>query len=137
MQWSDIQFSPSNRTLRQFAGLFLLVFGAMAVVELTLRHRPQLALIYGVLAGAIGALGVLYPPSVRFVYVPWSVVGFPIGWVVSTLVLAVLFYGVFTPLGLVFRASGRDVLTRRRAQVDSYWSPKPAARTAREYFRQS
>jgi uncharacterized membrane protein HdeD (DUF308 family) len=137
VQWSDIQFSPSDRTLRQFAGLFLLVFGVLAVVEAVVRHRPQLAMVYGVLAAIVGFLGLIAPRAVRYVYVAWSVVAFPIGWLVSTVVLGVLFYGLFTPIGLAFRASGRDLLARRRPLVASYWRPKPAARTSREYFRQS
>jgi drug/metabolite transporter (DMT)-like permease len=138
VQWSDIQFSPSDRTLRQFAGIFLVVFGTLAVVEATLRHRPQLALVYGVLALVVGSLGLIWPRAIRPVFVAWSVVAFPIGWLVSTVTLGVLFYGLFTPIGLVFRAFGRDLLARRRTpNVQSYWRPKPAARTSREYFRQS
>ena len=137
MQWSDIQFSPSDRLLRQFAGIFLVVFGILAVVEATLRHRPQLALVYGILALAVGSLGLVWPRAVRGLFVAWSVVAFPIGWLVSTVILGVLFYGLFTPIGLAFRATGRDLLARRRVKVQSYWRPKPAARTSREYFRQS
>jgi hypothetical protein len=137
MQWSDIQFSPSDRTLRQFAGIFLVVFGSLSVVEATLRHRPQLAVAYGILALAVGSLGLVWPRAIRGLYVAWSVVAFPIGWLVSTAVLGVLFYGLFTPIGLAFRAFGRDLLVLRRTQVQSYWRPKPAARTSREYFRQS
>lgn len=94
-------------------------------------------MVYGVLAVIVGFLGLIAPRAVRYVYVAWSVVAFPIGWLVSTVVLGVLFYGMFTPIGLAFRASGRDLLARRRPPVDSYWRPKPAARTSREYFRQS
>ena len=137
MHWSDIQFSPNDRTLRQFSGLFLLVFGALAIIEATVRHRMPLAIVYAILALVVGSLGLVRPRLVRWVFITWSVIAFPIGWLVSTVVLGVLFYGVFTPIGLVFRASGRDVLLRRPASVTSYWRTKPAARTSREYFRQS
>ena len=52
--------------------------------------------------------------------------------------LAVLFYGLFTPVALLFRLIGRDALSlRRRAGTASYWKPKPAAPAVRSYFRQS
>jgi hypothetical protein len=137
VQWSDIQFSPNDRTLRQFAAIFLVVFGILSLVEATVRHRPERALIYGLLALTVGSLGLIRPRLVRSVYVGWSVVAFPIGWLVSTAMLAVLFYGVFTPIGLAFRAFGRDLLARRRRNVATYWQPKPAARAVHEYFRQS
>ena len=31
MQWSDIQFDPPRKTLRQFAGLWLVFFGGLAL----------------------------------------------------------------------------------------------------------
>ena len=137
MQWSDIQFKPSDKTLRQFAGLCLIVFGLMAVVELEFRHRPTFALVYGAAAVILGPLGLIAPRAVRPVWVAWMVVAFPIGWVVSTVFLAILFYGVFTPIGLAFRLSGRDALALKRASRQSYWSLRPEPRDARQYFRQS
>ena len=137
MQWSDIQFNPTQKTLRQFAGLLLIVFGLLAIVEVEFRHRPQLAIIYALIAVVLGPLGLLQPRFMRPVWVVWSVVAFPIGFVVSTVFLAVLFYVVFTPIGLVFRMTGRDALALRRADVRTYWRPRPAARDKRQYFRQS
>ena len=137
MQWSDIQFSPSNKTLRQFAGLFLAVFGSLALYEWRAGDDFRLALAYGIAAVTVGGLGLVWPRLVRPVFVGWSVVAFPIGWIVSTLVLGVLFYGIFTPIGLAFRAAGRDVLALRRQDATTYWKVKPAAKDPREYFRQS
>ena len=48
-----------------------------------------------------------------------------------------MFFGLFTPIGLVFRLIGRDPLQRaRRAGVESYWAPKPAPADVRSYFKQ-
>jgi hypothetical protein len=64
-------------------------------------------------------------------------VTFPFGWAVSHLLLAILFYGLFTPLGLIFRLLGRDPLRRQRPlEQASYWTMKPAATDVRGYFRQ-
>jgi hypothetical protein len=137
MQWSDIQFNPSDKTLRQFAGLCLIVFSLAALVQLQFRHHPVAALVYGVLAVVLGPLGLIAPRAVRPVWVTWMVIAFPIGWLVSTVVLAILFYGIFTPIGLAFRMSGRDALALKRAPRQSYWTPRPEPRSARQYFRQS
>jgi hypothetical protein len=65
-------------------------------------------------------------------------VSMPIGLVVSWLLLALLFYGMFTPVGLFFRLIGRDALCRRyRPDLDTYWAPKAGARDVRSYLRQS
>lgn len=137
MQWSDIQFNPGDRTLRQFAGLALVIFGAMAGVEWLLRERPTVAAAYAIAAAVIGIPGLISPRIVKPVFVGWSIVAFPIGWVISTVMLLLLYGLVFTPIALVFRITGRDVLDRRRPNAASYWKPKPVARDKRAYFRQS
>jgi hypothetical protein len=137
MRWSDIQFNPSQKTLRQFAGLILIVFGLLAVVELQFRHRPQLAMVYALVAIIAGPLGLIQPKSMRPLWVAWSVVAFPIGWVVSTAILAALFYGLFAPIGFIFRFVRRDALSLRRVETRSYWRPRAAPREKRQYFRQS
>jgi Saxitoxin biosynthesis operon protein SxtJ len=137
MRWSDIQFNPSEKTLRQFAGLILIVFGLLAVVELQFRQRPQLAVVYALVAIIAGPLGLIQPKAMRPVWVAWSVVAFPIGWVVSSVILAALFYGLFAPIGFIFRFVRRDALSLRRVETGSYWRPRPAPRDKRQYFRQS
>jgi hypothetical protein len=136
MQWSDISFAPATRTLRQFAALWLVFFGALACVQEFKYGRPALALALGVLAVTIGLLGLVRPQSMRLIYVGAMIVAFPIGWLVSRLLLAVLFYGMFTPIGLLFWALGRDVLRRRRTEQRTYWAPKPKPADAQSYFRQ-
>jgi hypothetical protein len=138
VRWSDIPFHPSSRTLRQFAALWLLAFTALAGWR-WLRHGDVLLpwLFLG-LAVTVGPLGLVRPQWLRPVFVGWMIVVFPIGWIVSHLMLGVLFFGLFTPLGLLFRLAGRDALARRcRSGHNSYWAPKPAANDVRSYFRQS
>ncbi len=74
----------------------------------------------------------------RPIYIGWMIAAFPIGWAISRLVFTVVFYGVFTPVALWFRATGRDVLHLGRAHGGgSYWTPKPRATRVEQYFRQS
>jgi Saxitoxin biosynthesis operon protein SxtJ len=137
MQWSDIPFQPSRRTLRQFASLWFVFFTGLACWQGFARGRVGLAFALGALAVSVGLLGLMSPQRVRLVYVGWMVLVFPIGWTVSTLLLAALFYAVFTPVGLLFKLVGRDALARRpRRWQDTYWAPKGAAADVRGYFRQ-
>ena len=137
MQWSDIPFHPDRKTLRQFAGLWLVFFGGMALWQALVRGRPSLGLSIGALALVVGLAGLTRPEWVRLIYVGWMVLAFPIGWTVSQVILLLMFYGLFTPIGLVFRLIGRDPLQRaRRPGVESYWTPKPAPADVRRYFKQ-
>src|SRR5579883_632072 len=125
MHWSDLPLNPSSRTLRQFAGLWLIVLSLFAWRQFPDGH-PIPALSLAALALGIGSLGLWRPRAVRPIFVGWMVLAFPLGWVSSRFLLACLFYGVLTPLGLCFRLIGRDMPARRRQSAQStYWQDKP------------
>jgi hypothetical protein len=137
MQWSDIQFDPPRRTLRQFAGLALVVFGGLACWDYFAKGRVTSSAVLAILAIGIGLPGLIRPRLVRPVYVGSMILAFPIGWAVSRVLLALLFYGVVTPMAMGFRLSGRDALhLARRPGRPTYWMPKPAPADPRSYFRQ-
>ena len=137
MRWSDIPFHPARATLRQFAGLWLVFFGGLALWQGLVRGQTGLATLCAVLALTIGPLGLIRPGWIRPIYVGWMILAFPIGWTVSQVMLALMFYGLFMPIGLLFRLLGRDPLHRaRRPGVESYWTPKPAPAGPKSYFRQ-
>ncbi|MFQ5732576.1 MAG: SxtJ family membrane protein [Planctomycetaceae bacterium] len=133
----EINFNPSRRDLRIFCGL-LIVFVAGVGAWLHWRHA-QTALGTTVLAvgSVIAIAGLFVPAFARWVYVGWMVAVFPIGWVVSHLLLAIVFYLVFAPFGLVMRAFGRDPMTRKfDPDAESYWVPREGPAKPEQYFRQ-
>ena len=137
MTWSDVNFAPPARTLRQFAGLWLLFFAGLAAARGLRDGLTALALGLAALALTVGPLGLWRPALVRPVYVAATLLTFPLGWVMSRLLLATLYYGVFTPLGLLLRLLGRDALRLRPCpQEASYWVAKPAPPDVSRYFRQ-
>jgi hypothetical protein len=137
MKWSDIQFQPSRTTLRKFAGLWLVFFGGVALWQALVKGHTSLGLSFAALALVVGLAGLTRPEWVRFIYVGWMVLAFPIGWTVSQVMILVMFYGLFTPIGLIFRLIGRDPLQRARTPGrESYWVPKPAPADLRRYFKQ-
>jgi hypothetical protein len=137
MQWSSINFRPDIRTLRQFSGLWILFLGGMAAWQGWMHGRTTLAITLTILAVIVGVPGLLVPRFIRPVFVGCTVLTFPIGWVMARLLLGVLYYVIFTPLGLLFHLFGRDVLyLRRQAERETFWMPKPVVTDMRRYFRQ-
>ena len=137
MRWSDLPLNPSTRTLRQFAALWVLFFGGLAAWEGLFRQRPAAAIVLAALSLTIGPLGLWRPSLVRPIYVGWLIAAFPIGWTVSHVALAAVYYLVVAPLGLMSRVLGRDRLVlRRRAGERTNWSPLNEPPDVRRYFRQ-
>ena len=51
--------------------------------------------------------------------------------------MLVMFFGIFTPLALVFRLSGRDFLRLQSEPLaDSYWEPMKPVDDPKSYFNQ-
>ena len=77
------------------------------------------------------------PPLRRPLYLGWMYVAFPIGWVISHVVLAIVYYLVFTGTGLVMRLLGRDPLQRRfEPDAQTYWVEHRPGEDLARYFRQ-
>jgi hypothetical protein len=137
MQWSDISLHPADGTLRQFAILLVVFCGGLASWEGYRHGRVNLALLLLFVSLLIGIVGRIKPRWLGPLYVGWMVLVFPIGWVVSRTLLAVVYYGVITPLGLLLRVFKRDALRLRyRHGQESYWVSKPGTADVRNYFRQ-
>ena len=133
----DDSIATTDRLLRQFAGLWLAIFGGMSLLELTVRHRDGRALVLGLVALAVGPLGLARPQAIRAVFKGALLVATPIGWMVSRVVLMVIFYGLFTPVALALRVFGRDPLRRRRDdRAETYWTVKPEPSDLESYLRQ-
>lgn len=66
----------------------------------------------------------------------WMKLGELMGRVVNPLVLGLIFFGLFTPVGIVMRLAGRDVLTRKwEAARRSYWVERDPPGPAEDSFR--
>ena len=137
MYWSDITIKPVSRTLRQFASLWLVFFGGWAGWLGLVKVQVPWGMVFGATAVVVGFVGVLWPQRIRWIYVGWMLLVFPVGWTVTHTLLAIVFYLIFAPMGLVFRLRGRDRLNRRKKFVaETYWTAKPEAKDVRAYFRQ-
>jgi hypothetical protein len=72
-------------------------------------------------------------------YKGWMKVAHVIGAVVTTIILATVFFAVFTPVAAALKVMGRDHLGRRKADraAKSYWQNRPAvAREKQRYLQQ-
>jgi hypothetical protein len=138
MRWSEVPFSPPRATLRWFAVLGALLLAALAGWQWLVHNHGVAAVVLAGAALIVALVGLAVPLALRPIFVGWMVLVFPVNWLVSHLVLACLFYCIFTPVGLFFKLVGRDALTRRLpSDRGSYWVDKPAAADVRSYFRQS
>ena len=136
MLWSDVVKRPSDRMLRQFAVLCLIVFGGVAAWHGARGTADTWTWGLGIAGVGVGILGLVRPTAVRWIYAGSMVAAFPLGWTISRMILLALFFLVFTPVALVFRLIGRDALRLRAPAGGSLWIPKRVGDKATDYFHQ-
>ncbi len=134
----EINTDPTRRQLNQFGFIwmgFIAFFGVIALYKL---HNPSLARGLWIAAVVVPVVGWIFPRFMRWVFLGMSYLAFPIGFVVSHVVLAVVYYLVLTPIGLLTRLFGYDSMKRRfDPQAESYWVERStAAADSKRYFRQ-
>ncbi|MFM2097216.1 MAG: hypothetical protein RIS70_4340 [Planctomycetota bacterium] len=88
-------------------------------------------------AAAFSVIGLAWPPLLRGLFVAWMALMFPIGWLMSYVILIMIYFAVITPVALAMRCCGFDPLHRRRdPTMQSYWEPHQTPADKRRYFRQ-
>jgi hypothetical protein len=127
----------SGRTLRQFATLCVGISGCVFLASWYRHGEPTTAVWIALIIGSvIGVPGLIRPGFIRPFYLGAIGATRPVRYVMSTVVLVAIYYGVLTPIAALFRLGGRDVLGLRMREAESYWIDLPRRGEPREYLRQ-
>ncbi len=148
MAMIEINWSPDRRTLRNFGLIALAAFGGFGAWIFARHHflffdfspaaAERTAYVLWGAAGLCGLLAAAAPAALRPLYLGLTFLALPIGFVLSYVILGIVFYGLFTLMALVFRLIGRDAMTRRfDRDAKTYWVRKGPAPEVARYFRQS
>jgi hypothetical protein len=136
----DIDWHPDRRKLRQFAAASLLGFPMLG--WLVARWVPSVLPLFPVVAVAVaaglvvGVTGLVHPPAVRPVYIALLALTWPLGLVLGVTVMAVIYFGVFTPAAVILRLTGTDPMQRPFTSGRTYWTRRRPPPPAATYFRQ-
>lgn len=132
----QINFRPDERMLRQFGCLCWLLLSVLSAYRWWRDSLNLIAVVQQLAAVSLLLLAILRPSFLRPLFVAWSIAAFPMGWLVSHLLLFVMYFVVFWPTGFVLRLCGWDPLGLRTSGSGSLWQDRPAASDLRRYFRQ-
>ncbi|MFC1698970.1 SxtJ family membrane protein [Candidatus Omnitrophota bacterium] len=104
------QFGKGGFIFFGLVGILLLIFGK--------THWPA----FFALSIAFLLLGACIPIMLKPVYIVLVPVAMCIGWVVTRIILTILFYFVVTPTGIAARLVGKDLLDEKlEKEKPSYW----------------
>jgi hypothetical protein len=101
--------SATKKELRQFGLLVGGVFAIIGLWPLVLREEP-VRLWAVVPGGLLIVLGAILPQVLVPIHTGWMWGGHVLGWVNTRIILSIVFYGLVTPFGIVFRLMGKDTM---------------------------
>lgn len=105
--------APTPADLRRFGLLFCVLFGALAGFLAWRRGLPA-ATVPAAISASLLMLSLTAPAVLQPAWWPWMIAAKVLGFINSHVLLAIVFYLLFTPIGLFMRLLGRDPLGDRK-----------------------
>ena len=130
-----VKWRPDRSELRRFAVAMLVGFSLLGLFAAWRAKEigNSSIILWGI--GVSLAVAAFVPKLGRVaylgVYLPTSIMGY----VISNVVLALMFFLVITPLGILLRFMGKDVLQQQPKQKAA-WTPVTKEKTEDSYYRQ-
>jgi len=131
-------FNCETPKARQLKGLLVpVIFGGIGLSVKTGIDAWSVACVLWVVGGLLGVVVVSIPSFGTKLFIEWMSAAEPIGWTISHVILAIAFYLVISPIGLVMRCMGYDPLQRHfDRDATTYWQRRKPVTDMKRYFRQ-
>lgn len=111
----------SPRALRRYG---FVMAGAFGVISAFLWWKSSAATLYVFgIASFFAILAVVAPKLLGPVEKVWMAFAEKLSIVMTTLILTIAYYLVITPIGLLLRIMGKDLLNIKKSQKPTFWQP--------------
>ena len=112
-----------NKEIRKFAVSVGIVIGLVGIF-LWWRDKDY-SHYFVIISVAMIVLGLAVPVVLKPIQKLWMALAIVLGWVMTRIILCVLYYLVVTPIGVIGRLFGKEFLDIKfRKKTDSYWIEK-------------
>jgi len=119
-----VKWEPDAKELREFAVTMLVGFLALGGLAAWRRHEVGSASLLLWTAGLLLAAGSCIPRLSRSLYLVVYVVSGLAGYVISQILLCVVFFALFAPIGAILRLRGKDPLRLSSPATSPGWSER-------------
>jgi uncharacterized protein YjeT (DUF2065 family) len=127
-----------SRQLRYFGASLVALIAIFSMLAYWKWEQTWIAVALAVFAVILGLFYYLIPSTQRKIYNRFRTIVSPIQIVVTAILLAVVYYGVLTPIGLLIRVAGISVRSSPNdsssTQSGTYWANRPDTPPPSRYF---
>lgn len=116
-----IDWNPNRKALLKF-GRSMLIFGLVFALWFWFKHQATAAWAFGIGGVFCFFSSQFIPPLAKVVYVLWMTIAWLLGQIITPIIMAMLYYLVITPIGVVLRLTGHDRLLLKKPASASYWT---------------
>lgn len=111
---------PKKQELKTFALIWAFIFATIGL--LPLAKNAEIKGWSLIISSIFLAISLLRPEILTQFYKIWVKVGDFVGNIISKVIMFILYFGVFTPISLVLRLLGKDLLSQKIDKSQkSYW----------------
>ena len=127
----------SNKYVRNFGitiGIILFIISGLLML---MHYGKEFYQLIAIIASTFIGLGLILPILLKPIYFLWMMFATILGWIMTRLILSLVFYLIMTPIGLITRLLGEDFLALKKIDYDTYWNHRDSDyETNQDYEKQ-
>ena len=115
----------SNKDIKSFGitiGIVLLIISAILMYS-----AKEFYQFSAIIASTFIVLGFILPVLLKPIYFMWMVFAAILGWVMTRVILSIVFYFILSPIGIITRLLGEDFLQLKKSSLQSYWNNRESS----------
>ena len=124
-----------KKELRNFGILIgVILLGVSTYYYFRNEDTFKLFLVLGII---LWVVSLTVPSMLKMFYHPWMIFATVLGWVMTRVILSILFYTVLTPIGVLARVFGKSFIELKWDNSQkTYWNDKKDVRLKNGYEKQ-
>ena len=92
-------------------------------------------IIFLVISFVFLLLGLFFPKYLSLLNKGWMIIGLILSKIINPLVLGIIYFGLFTPIGLFRKLIGKDELNLKSEDVNTYWKKRDIINLKQSSFK--
>jgi len=110
-----------KKDLRQFGIVLGMILGAFGSIHFLRHHQSAYKWFFSFSASSF-IFGIFFPLKLKSVFTVFTKIAHVVGWINTRIILTAVYYVILTPIGLVMRIFGKDILSLKiDKSAESYW----------------
>lgn len=134
-EFKHLQNAATKKDFKKFG--FTMGVALIAIAAIVYFKTGRLSLYLGSASALFFLLAVIVPVWLKYVYLIWMGFAVVMGFIMTRVILGILFFLVFSPVGLVLRLLRKDPLNQRlQPEKSTYWIKRTAPEEKTDAERQ-